>query len=94
MKKSKLIVLIVLVSLFLCSCRHYGDYNMQPEDDLSRAMHDAVGEDFYYFGKEESESGEVWYRYAIQKTESNAIEEFGNAAESRGRGYRLVCMLA
>ena len=79
MKKSKIIGLIIIVSLLLCSCGRYREYNLRPDDDLSRAVRDAVSEDFYYLGKEERDSGEIWYEYQIKKTEPNTIVEFINA---------------
>lgn len=77
-KVSKIVGLIVAISLLFCGCV-YIDGSLKPDDDLSRAVHDSMAGDFYYHGKEEGIDGEILYRYSIIRKEVNAITEFVNA---------------
>ena len=80
-KVFKLVGLIVIISLLFYGCEisRGGARNLKPDDDLSRAVHDAMADDFYYVGKEEGIDGVIIYEYEIKKKEGNAITEFVNA---------------
>ena len=78
-KVFKLVGLIVIISLLFYGCGiSRGASNLKPDDDLSRAVYDAMADDFYYVGKEEGIYGEILYRYDIKRKEVNAITEFVN----------------
>ena len=79
-KVSKIVGLIVAVSMLFCGCGiSRGARNLKPDDDLSRAVHDAMADDFYYVGKEEGIDGVIIYEYEIKRKEGNAVTEFVNA---------------
>lgn len=58
-----------------------GHYNLKPDDRISRAVYDVVGEDMDYHGKEEN-GDEVTYRYELMKKEAQTISKFVNAINS------------
>lgn len=55
-----------------------GHYNLKPDDRISSAVYDAVGEDMDYHGKEEA-GDEVTYRYELMNNDAETIAEFVNA---------------
>ena len=58
------------------------DYKIEfisPSDELPRAVRKAAGKDFYYLGKEESDSGVTEYEYEIRTLEKGAIANLVNA---------------
>ena len=78
-KVSKIVGLIAVIPLLFCGCGRYREHNLKPDDDLSRAVHDAMADDYYYVGKEEGIYGEILYEYQIKRMEADAITEFVNA---------------
>ncbi len=54
------------------------EYNRRPNDELSRSVKEAVGDDFYYQGKEESDSGVTEYGYQVKKQEKDALTNLVN----------------
>lgn len=64
-----LISVIVATPIFLWFIfyvpQHFGfgyrEYNKRPDDELSRAVREAIGKDFDYHGKVESDSGVTEY---------------------------------
>ena len=57
----------------------YREYNKRPDDELSRLVREAIGKDFDYHGKEESDSGVTEYEYQIKKKDKAAITNLVNA---------------
>lgn len=49
------------------------EHNRRPNDQLSRSVKEAVGDDFYYQGKEEQDSGVTQYEYLIKKQDKEAV---------------------
>lgn len=54
------------------------EHNRRPNDELSRSVKEAVGDDFYYQGKEESDSGVTEYGYQVKKQEKDALTNLVN----------------
>ena len=82
-----LISIIVAATLFFWVfnlAQYYGgggyrEYNKKPDDKLSAAVRDAIGKDFNYHGKEESDSGVTQYEYQIKKQDKEAVANLLNA---------------
>lgn len=92
-----LISLVVGSALFVGAFRFtdylqdgYKRYNKKPDDELSRSVQEAVGEDFYYRGKDEDFFGEVWYEYLIKKKDKVAIAKLVNALNVAVEGEQRI----
>ena len=57
---------------------HRGHYK-KTDDKLSAAVCEAMGTDFVYLGKEESDSGVTEYEYQVKKLEKDAVTNMVNA---------------
>ncbi len=68
-------VLFVISVILLYGCGRYQEYNLKPDDELSRDINSVLGEDFYYLGKEVSKSGEISYKYQIMRLEPEAVKD-------------------
>ena len=55
------------------------EHNRRPNDELSRSVKEAVGDDFYYQGKHEDVFGGIWYEYLAKKKDKAAIANLVNA---------------
>lgn len=73
------------------------EHNRRPNDQLSRLVKEAVGDDFYYHGKEESDSGVTEYGYQVKKQEKEAITNLVNtlddAVKNEQRKIRVTVFL-
>ena len=94
-KKSRILSLVargVLVIIILAAVRYAvillvfwinpiggREHNRRPNDELSRSVKEAVGDDFYYQGKEKYDSGVTEYQYQVKKLEKAAITNLVNA---------------
>ena len=81
-KKSRILSLVargVLVIIILAAVRYAvillvfwinpiggREHNRRPNDELSRSVKEAVGDDFYYQGKEKYDSGVTEYQYTVK----------------------------
>ena len=54
------------------------EHNRRPNDELSRSVRGAVGDDFYYQGKEKYDSGVTEYGYQVKKLEKDVITNLVN----------------
>ena len=81
-----LISIIIAATLFFWAfnlAQHYGggryrEYNKKPDDRLSAAVRDAIGKDYNYHGKEESDSGVTEYEFQVKKLEKDVITNLLN----------------
>ena len=95
MKVLKKIVGILVILLFiLCGCGRFRNFNLEPDDSVSRAVYDEVGEDLHYHGKKEKD--EIEYEYQLRKKDTETIAKFVRALNSSlgsDQEKRSVCVL-
>ena len=64
---------VILLVLWRNPIGLYKENNQRPNDKLSRSVKEVVGDDFYYQGKEEQDSGVTEYEYLIKKQNEEAV---------------------
>ena len=74
MRRSILLCLL-LVALLLTSCGNVEYHNKKADDDISKAIYEAVGEDVYYLGKEETSKGVWHYEYLIWEEREDLLQD-------------------
>ena len=67
-----LIILCVLI-LPLQACGHYEDYDLKPDDELSKTVKDSFGDAFYYNGMQESTIYGHYYTFQINENNPETI---------------------
>ena len=76
-----IMILLAFSVVFLSSCGGNDTrYSKKPDDELSRAIKSEMASEFDYHGREESESGIVFYDFYLEKNEKESIAEFVNIA--------------
>ncbi len=72
---SVVVATTILLWFLLCAPNFvlHREYNKKPDDELSRLVREAVGDDFYYQGKREADFGGGWYMYSIKKKNKAAV---------------------
>ncbi|MCM1568745.1 MAG: hypothetical protein NC081_04780 [Roseburia sp.] len=76
MRNTCFIILLILAMVFVCSCGRNKDYNLNPDDELSRSVQEMLGEEFYYHGKGDTELYGTCYEYQIKNKNAEAISKF------------------
>ena len=83
--------IIIFLLFSLCGCGGYNYYNLKPDDSLSHAVYDAVGEDLDYHGKKESDVYGFQYEYELRKKDAETISRLVKAVNStRGDGQKKI----
>ena len=76
----KIVSIFLILSLFICGCGKFRNFNLKPDDSVSRAVYDEVGEDLHYHGKKEKD--EIAYEYQLRKKDAETISKFVKALNS------------
>ena len=78
MKRSILFCLL-LVALLLTSCGNVEYHNKKADDDISKAIYEAAGEDVYYCGKNDVSQGQLSYEYLIMEEREDLLQDVVSA---------------
>ena len=70
---------VILLVLWRNPIGLYKENNQRPNDKLLRSVKEVVGDDFYFQGKEEQDSGVTEYEYQIKKQDKEAVANLLNA---------------
>ena len=68
-------VLCVMFSTLLCGCGRVNYKNMKADDEISKQIYEALGEDVYYISKEESQ-GINCYHFFLKREDKEVVKEF------------------
>lgn len=68
-----LLILFISVATLFCGCGRYKEYNLKPDDELSRAVSEALGQDLHYHGKEDTDIYGTSYQYQIKNKNAETI---------------------
>lgn len=79
MKKSKIIRLIVIISLFLCCFMLYREHDLRPRDNLTRAVRKEMKKDLRYLLRDETSADGIVYKYEIKNKDAETISGFVKA---------------
>lgn len=76
MRKRILIIMICIMTVILSGCGHHRHSNRKADDEISRAIYEAVGgKEIYYHGKDESETNVIYYAYLIHTEDHEKVEK-------------------
>lgn len=64
--KSHYIYVWLICAALLCGCRSPEYNNRKPDDNISGAIYEAIGDELYYLGKNESVNSNICYEYLIR----------------------------
>ncbi len=85
-KKYKILFLFAVFVLLSAGCGRYKEYNLNPDDDFSRAVQEMVGKDFYYHGSEVHDLYGTCYEYQIKKEDAETISKFAETISTLTNG--------
>lgn len=82
-KKKRLFAVILFYTMMLCSCGGIKHYSNLADDDLSRAIEGAVGNDYDYHSMEIDGNGNRLYFYEIRRIDKEAVYELVNVVNEQ-----------
>ena len=72
--KQSILGCLLLVILTLVGCGNVEYHNKKADDDISKAIYEAVGEDVFYLTKEETSQGVLRYEYLIKEEQEDLLQ--------------------
>ena len=70
----KICISLLFMIMLLSGCASVEFENKEPDDVISTAIYDTIGDELYYLGKEEYTDGELCYKYLMREVEKERSE--------------------
>lgn len=75
-KKIKLFIVVLCMGILFGGCGYPEHKNYKANDELSKAVYEAVGEDIYYQYKKKEENGILEYEFCVENENEESLYKF------------------